>query len=358
MHVIPKATILVPGLLSIMVSGMAQAQSNDNQVQPVGQRPPEQEAPPEVQSIPDIGGVLTPQGRLVIEPELQYSHSSVNRLTFRGIEILETLQIGALSADNIDRDTWTASLTGRLGVTNRLEMELKVPYLYRDDTETNDIAVLDPSFELTRSRTGDGLGDIEVAAHYQMNRGLNGNPFYVGNLRYKSTTGEGPFDVSRNSEGVERELATGSGFHAIEPSLTVLYPSAPAVYFANIGYLFNLKDDVDEQINDDTFVGEVDPGDALRLSFGMAYSINPRTSFTLGYKNDFIDKTETEFVNPDTGESSRQESSTLNVGSMLLGWSYQFSQDTAMNLNLEFGITDDAPDTTLTLRVPIGMNVF
>lgn len=353
-----KKVIVVPSLLSMMVAGASYAQtSNDEGMEQVGQPPPAQEMQPEIQAIPDIGGVLTPQGRLVLEPEFQYSHSSVNRLTFRGVEILSTLLVGALNAEDVDRDTWTTSLTSRLGVTNRLELELKLPYVYREDTVNTTIAETDPTSDLTNSRSGDGLGDIEVAAHYQLNRNLDGGPFYVGNLRYKSTTGKSPFEIDRTDDGIEKELATGSGFHSIEPSLTILFPSDPAIYFANIGYLYNIKDDVNERIGD-FVVGEVDPGDAVRVSFGMAYSINPKSSFTLGYKNDFIGETDTEFTDPDTGLTNTQTSASINIGSMLLGWSYQLDPDVALNLNLEFGITDDAPDTTLTLRAPFGFDVF
>ncbi|MBW6392922.1 transporter [Billgrantia antri] len=325
---------------------------------PVGQAPveapPEQ---PEVQAIADIGGVLTPRGRLVLEPSLQYSHSGVNRLTFRGVEILSTLLIGVFSAEEAERDVWTAALTGRLGVTDRLEMELKVPYVYRDDTVRATVPTVgDDSFDIDRDLSGNGLGDIEVTARYQLNRGQNGWPFFVGNLRYKSVTGDGPFDISRDADGIEQELATGSGFHAIEPSITALFPSDPAVFFANIGYLYNMSDDVDTRLTDELRIGEVDPGDAVRLSFGMAYAINPRASFTLGFKNDFIGKTETEYF--DDGTRVTQSSRTLNVGSLLLGWSYQLNQDVSVNLGLELGVTDDAPNTVLTLRIPFGSNVF
>ena len=123
--------------------------------------------------------------------------------------------------------------------------------------------------------------------------------------------------MGRDENGLETELPTGSGFHSLEPSVTVLYPSDPAVFFANLGYLYTIKDDVNETFNDQT-IGEVDPGDAYRVSFGMAYSINERSSFTLGYKHDFIGETDTE-VNGVTLSSN-----SLDVGSLLLGYSFQF----------------------------------
>lgn len=353
--------LLLPAALGLALSQAVVAQETTAPggiTSPVGQAPveapPEQ---PEVQAIADIGGVLTPRGRLVLEPSLQYSHSGVNRLTFRGIEILSTLLIGVFSAEEAERDIWTASLTGRLGVTDRLEMELKLPYVYRDDTVRATVPTVgDDSFDIDRDLSGNGLGDVELTARYQLNRGQNGWPFFVGNLRYKSVTGDGPFDISRDADGIEQELATGSGFHAIEPSITALFPSDPAVFFANLGYLYNMSDNVNTRITDELSIGEVDPGDAVRLSFGMAYAINPRASFTLGFKNDFIGKTKTEYFDEDA--RTTQSSRTLNVGSLLLGWSYQLNQDVSVNLGLELGVTDDAPNTVLTLRIPFGSNVF
>jgi len=346
--------IAVTGAVSLTGAAPLLAQQ---EIRPVGQEPPPEEVQFNVQSLAEYGGVLTPRGRLMLEPEFQYTHESINRMTFEGVKILSTLLIGVFTAQDLKRDSYMAAMTGRLGVTDRLELEMKVPYVYRTETQNITVAEVNPEFTIDRTLSNQSLGDIEVAAHYQLNRAREGRPIYIGNLRYKSTTGDGPFDISRDSAGIARELPTGTGFQAIEPSLTVLFPSAPAVYFANLGYTYNLSDTVNRNVGGDIFVGQVDPGDAVRISFGMAYAINPRTSFTLGYKNDFIGKTRTEYFTPDTG-STTQSSRTLNVGAMLLGWSYQLNPDTAINLNLEFGITEDAPDTVLTLRVPFGMDLF
>ncbi len=334
-------------------SGQAQGQpakaASQPQRKPVGQAPAKTaQAKPDVGALADIGGVLTPRGRLVIEPSLQYSHSSVNRVTFRGIEILSSLGIGVLEAVDADRDAVIASVTGRLGVTNRLEFELKLPYVWRRDKETAAIPQLDNS-ELSSSLDNQDFGDIELAAHYQLNRGQDGWPFFIANGRLKLTNADGPFDIERDADGLGQELATGSGFYSFEPSITALYPSAPAVFFGNVGYLVNIKDDIDTAIGFGESVqniGTVDPGDAFRISFGMAYSINERASFTLGFKNDWIQATETEI------NGTKTRSTRLNIGSMLLGYSFQATPKVGLNLNLEFGISDDAPDMNITFRMP------
>lgn len=318
---------------------------------PVGKAPPKaKESRPTVQAIPELGGVLTPKGQWILEPSLQYSNSQVNRLTFLGVEILESFLIGILEAQDTDRDLLSLGITTRYGLTNRLEIEAKLPYIWRDDTFRASIPDVTNGAEISRDLRGEGLGDIELSMHYQINRGQGGWPFFVGNLRYKSDTGEGPFDVSRDADGIETELATGSGFQAIEPSLTVLFPTDPAVLFANLGYLWALEEDVDRTFasagGDPQTVSKFDAGDAVRTSFGMAYAINSASSFTLGYKHDFIQRTKT-VIN-----DVKLTSPSLDVGALLLGFSHRLNDRASLNMNLELGVTADAPDMTMTLRAP------
>lgn len=313
---------------------------------------------PEIAAIPEIGGVLTPRGTLKLEPGIQASHSSFNQFTFLGTEIVNAFLVGLIQAEDTDRNLISPQLTARYGITNHLEAEFKIPYIYRTDKVSGTIPQIpDPetgvAATLDRDFDGHGLGDIELALHYQINNGLNGWPYFIGNLRWKSDTGEGPFDVERNALGQESESPTGSGFHSLEPSLTILYPADPAVFFANIGYLINFAKDLDEtfiqtietSVEAQTF-GNVDPGDSVRISFGMGYSLNERSSLTLGYKHDFIDETVFEI------NGANVSTNDLDVGSLLLGWGFAFTPDINVNLNLELGITQDAPDVLVTLRVP------
>ena len=325
----------------------------------VGQPPPEREqAPPDVQAIADVGGVLTPKGVLVVEPALQFSNSQVNRFTFLGTEILSTFLVGLFEAVDTDRSVVSPQLNLRYGLSNRLEVGLKIPWVYREERRQARIPEVDSAEEsdsqvITETLRGEDIGDVELSLHYQFNGGEG--PYYVGNLRYKSRTGRGPFEVDFDAQGVEEELATGSGFHAIEPSLTVLVRSDPAVLYGNIGYVFNMDDEIDTTIgrgDNAQYIGSVDPGDSVRLSFGMALSVNQRTSVNLGYKHDFIDGTESE-IGSSEDSTAEFETAELQSGSLLLGVSHRVDKRTSANFNLEIGATADAPDVVVTLSLPI-----
>jgi hypothetical protein len=320
---------------------------------PVGVPPPAEEPrPPEIAVLDEAGGgVLTPRGRLTLEPSVEYAHSSTDRFIFRGVEVLPSFLIGVIDVTEADRDAVFATMTGRFGATDRLELEARVPYVYRDDRLRTTTAQAGGDFISERQIEGFGLGDVEAAAHYQFNRGLAEWPIFVGNLRVKSDTGEGPFDVGHDVLGLETELPTGSGFWGVEPSLTAIYSTDPAVFFANFGYLWNVGRDVDTSIAGNR-IGHVDPGDAVRVSFGMGIGLNERTSFSVGYEHSYIMETSTELNGVDV------DSKDLQVGSFLVGFSHRLNDRVGLNLNLAIGATEDAPDVRVTLRVPVSFEVF
>lgn len=305
---------------------------------------PKEEKRPEITAISDVGGVLTPRGQFVLEPQVEYSHASTRRFFFSGVEIVDAVLIGAIEAEDANHDTLTGALAARYGITNRLEADIRLPYVYRDDTERDPVEVED------RSVNGSGLGDIEAGLHYQMNSGLNGWPFFIANVRAKAASGKGPFDVDYNVQGQQEDLPTGSGFWSVEPSLTVIYPTDPVVLFGNLGYTAVLAKDVDKTISG-TQYQRVDPGDVIKFAFGMGIGLNRAISMSLGYEHNTVLATSTEVIAG--SDHSTVHSDRLQVGSFLMGFSMRLNPKRSVNVNLAVGATQDAPDVQLTLRTPL-----
>jgi hypothetical protein len=219
-----------------------------------------------------------------------------------------------------------------------------VPYVYRSDRVTT---VSQQSTSTTRTFDLDGshLGDIEVSARYQLNDGRNGAPIFVAGARVKSDSGRGPFDLARDAQGVSTELATGSGFWGVQGSLSMLYPTDPAVIFANVGYLYNIERDVNRTYGAVT-VGTVDPGVSIGLGFGFGFALNQRFSYSLGYSHSYVFPTETEL------NDTHQESTELQVGSVALGMSFRATERLTLSTSIDIGVTEDAPDVRVSFRSP------
>jgi len=125
-------------------------------------KPPDTSRPPEVPALVDIRGVLTPRNTLIVEPSVQYSHSSNNRVALVGFSVIPAITIGLIDVRRVSRDTFIGAVSARYGLTNRFEVEAKVPYVYRHETTLSrpfaTPSVADSAFEAS----GSGLGDIEL----------------------------------------------------------------------------------------------------------------------------------------------------------------------------------------------------
>lgn len=311
---------------------------------PVGQAPTEQPETATVDALPEGQNALLGAGRLVIEPSFEYSRSSSNRFVFRGVEIVTGVQIGLLEVNDAARDTLTAALAARYALTDRLELEVRVPYIYRSDRVTT-VAQQSTTTMQTFELNGGDIGDVEMSARYQLNRGANGAPIFVAGMRVKSDSGLGPFDLERDAAGISTELATGSGFWAVQGSVSMLYPTDPAVIFASLSYNHNIAREIGETYGAVT-IGEVDPGDSISMGFGFGFALNNRFSYSLGYSHSYVLPTTSEL------NDLVQESTELQVGSVSLGMSFRLTERQTLSTSVDIGVTEDAPDVRVAFRAP------
>lgn len=297
--------------------------------------------------------ILTPKGALVFEPSLQYSFSNSDRVSIVGYSILPALVIGLIDVRTVNRSTWIAAADVRYGLTDRLELEAKVPYVYRyDDTLSRPLDLNGGATDQLFNASGNGLGDIELAARYQLNLPRGNDPFYIAGLRLKTRTGKDPFEVSYATGttlttygSLQTELPTGSGFYTLQPSLSVVLPADPAVFYGGISYLWNVKRDINKNVGG-VQIGQVDPGDGVDFNVGMGLALNERSSFSVGYEHTWIGKSTLNGVTPPTELSTQ-------LASLLVGYSYRLNKTTSLNLSIGAGLTNDTPDTQITLRVPM-----
>lgn len=319
--------------------------------QPVGEAPPENSSGPDVTSVLEERGLLTPSGEWVIEPSVQYNQVSSLTVAIDGFTIIPALAIGLIDISEVQRDTVTAALSFRVGLSRRLELGVRVPYVWRHESLRGREVLVGSELDRITSSNGEGLGDVEIGLHYQFNRTVTGKPFFIGNLRAKSRTGTAPYEVEsrqiRNDNGavlgeILTEQPTGSGFWSIQPSLTMIYPTDPAVIFTNISYLANLKRDIGKGR------GWIDPGDAVGLSFGMGIALNDRIATSFGYDHNVVFRTRREF---DSGVDPAFD--RFHIGTLLWGLSHRLSARTTINVSTGIGVTESAPDVQLSVRVPV-----
>jgi hypothetical protein len=314
--------------------------------QPVGEAPAPSERLPQTAQIFAEPTVLTRAGGFTLEPSLQYIYSSDNRVALVGFTIIPAITIGLIDIRRVSREAWYAALTARYGVTSRLELEGKIPYVY-SETSTITRPLATPSVtDSTFDSNGSGLGDIELGARYQINAFRGDNMVYIGGLRVRLPTGKGAFEVNYDpTTNLQTENPTGSGFYSIQPGISFVYPSDPAVFFGGLAYTYSPSRDVGNGF------GTVKPGGVTDLSFGMGLALNERASFSFGFQLSVVgESSQSGDVNP---FKTLATTGTQTLGTARFGLTYAFTRQTALNLTLGIGVTDETPGLELTARVPV-----
>jgi hypothetical protein len=355
----PLAQPVYPGRLApLRGTGGALADAGQTSGGDAVGRPPAPRAP-EVAPIFETPGVLTPRGKLVFEPSVQYGYSSSNRVALVGYTVIPALLIGLLDVREVKRNTTTGTATFRYGFDNRLELEAKIPYVYRSDSTVSRELFTGTAAERAFETSGKGIGDIELGWRYQLNEGGVDTPYYIAGLRFKSRTGRDPFQVVTDCQtrclgqnvtgtGLPLDLPTGSGFYSLQPSVTWLLPSDPAIFFGGFSYTKNFKrNNVYRTVlsGGKELLGQVDPGDVFGFNFGMGLALNERASFSIGYDHNSVGRMHQNGV-------VIPGSVRVQLGTLLLGYSYRMKNNRTLSVSVGAGLTRDTPDVTLMVRMP------
>lgn len=325
--------------------GAQQTQSGGPAPAPVGEAPPPSDKLPQTAQIFAEPTVLTPPGALTLEPSLQYVHASNNRVALVGFTVIPAITIGLIDVRRVTRDAFYAALTTRYGLTNRLEVEAKLPYVY-SSTSTLTRPLATPSVTDTQfDAQGNGIGDVELAARYQLNSFRGDNMVYIGSARLRLPTGRGPFDVDYDPvTNLQTQLPTGSGFYGLQGGLSFLYPSDPVVFFSGINYQHNFERNVGNGF------GKIRPGSVIDMNFGMGLALNEKASFSFGYQHSVVHGITQ--LGPAAPGKTLSPTSATQLGTARFGLTYAVTPKTAVNLSLGIGVTRETPDLELTLRIP------
>ncbi|MGQ4877922.1 transporter [Billgrantia sp. LNSP4103-1] len=334
--------------------------------QPQQGQPQQNEPSREAQPSQSVRDVLREEhtlfsDRLTIEPGVTYTYSDRNQLALSGFLVLDAIFLGNISVDSVKDHTTTFDLDFRYGLTDRMELELSLPYVYRSSTyETvGKGGAGDESIDADVSDSG--IGDVRASLYYRLLPETEQRPDVVWNFGVRAPTGKHPYGIDtrtvEDSEGnladVPLELPTGNGVWGVSTGFSVLKTLDPAIVFANMSYMHNFEESFDDISSDPgQSPGKIDIGDSIRFGFGTAFALNPRFSLSLSYSHQHA----FESTVSEEGQGKRSlVGSSATSGSVNLGATYAMSERTSLVSNVGIGLTDDAPDITITFSLPFQM---
>src|SRR5262249_30285774 len=140
-----------------------------------------------------------------------------------------------------------ADLDTRYGVTERISVDVDVPYIYRHSNFVVGGAGGAASSLSDASASSHAIGDVNFGLYYQLVRESANWPDIVASVRVKTPTGTSPFgikvvqvDPNNTSLVAPTKLPTGTGFWNITGGLSVLKTYDPVVLFGSVSYTYNV----------------------------------------------------------------------------------------------------------------------
>lgn len=283
------------------------------------------------------GGLLLPNGTVEVDNTASYFSTSYDFVSVNGFALLPILVVGDITSERLRRDFLIHTLTTRLGLPKRFQLDFSVPYGYvlNRTVDANNVQTSTSDF---------GLGDIQAGLSRQMSVEHGRIPDTLASFHFKSVTGTDSYDLQSS------ETSLGTGFNSLEGTLTAAKSSDPVVFFGSLSYIKSLPAHHTIPVSDPATpditsrLAYFRPGDAFGFQLGSILALNTETSVTLGWDQRFTQETKL--------DGKQIPASFLVEGSLRLGTSYMYAPGRTVDLSFGVGLTPDTPNLQFSVGFP------
>ncbi|WP_179402580.1 hypothetical protein [Burkholderia guangdongensis] len=296
--------------------------------------------------------------KLTIDWGISDTYYDRRQLQLSGFLALDAIFLGNLNLGETKSHQLMTDVDVRYGLTDRISVDVDVPYLYRTSSFINGGAGGAANTLSDTTVNSHALGDVNFGIYYQFVKEHEGVPDIVGSLRVKSPTGTSPFGIKflqadpNNTNLVSPDkLPTGTGFWSITAGVSALKTYDPIVLFGSLSYTYNVA----RAFSDiSSVVGQTEPakvklGDIIQFGGGVALAFSERDSASIAYTMAIEPSTETQA--PGQGWQKVPGSQTT-ASTLAFGLNHVFNKHLTMNASVAIGLTPDAPNFVVGVRFP------
>ena len=258
---------------------------------------------------------VLPAGVYELEPAIEYSYHGTNAL-----DIVSPSGVPTVARQDVKQDRTETRLTFRAGLPHASHVELRLPYVFlRDDRSTAG------QFEQTDHKRG--AGDLQLGLTKQLAEERAARPSLLATVNWRAPTGE----FRRG------EPSLGGGFNALQGALTLVKRQDPLVLFGTASYT--------AVAGRNHGGAAIDPGNSIGLKLGTILAASPRTAIRGGFEMSRSARAKVDGV---TVPGSDPAVATLQLGLATL-----LSRRSLLDIQLNVGVTPDAPNFALIVSLPI-----
>ena len=300
----------------------------------------------------EMGGALLPAGRLVIEPSFEYDHISGTNTSISGFTIFQAILIGRVSTQKLKRDLFIPALTIRAGLKDT-ELYVRIPYFFRTDNLVFPVSGGATTSLVGRSFSDNHVGDITSYIYYHAIREGQWKPWVPDTvLRFgvNFPTGQDPYSLNRRfipdlGAIIPVQFPTGTGHWGVVIGSTFVKTVDPAVLFLNLAWYENFSRQVGFAGSPAIDFGNIKLGNTFEYSAGLILSLQERLSMSFAINQRITGGT--------TQNGTTLTDSSINAISLNIGGTYVIPPRMAIDLVVGIGLSSDAPDVSMLIRVPI-----
>lgn len=296
--------------------------------------------------------------KLTLDWGISDTYYDRRQLQLSGLLALDAIFLGNINLGETKSHQVMADLDVRYGLTDRMSIDVDVPYIYRHSSFVVGGAGGAASTLSDASVNSNAIGDVNFGVYYQFLKETNNLPDVVGSLRVKTPTGTSPFGIKvqqltpdNTNLVAPSKLPTGTGFWNVTAGLSVLKTYDPVVLFGSISYTYNISRsfaDISSVVGQ-TQPADVKLGDIIQFGGGVALAFSDKDSASISYTMAIEPQSKTKSPGGSwTGvPGSETTASVLNFG-----LNHVVNKHLTINGAVSVGLTPDAPNFVVGVRFP------
>jgi hypothetical protein len=280
------------------------------------------------------------------------------QLQLSGFLALDAIFLGNINLGETKSHQVMADLDTRYGLTDRISVDVDVPYIYRHSNFIVGGAGGAANTLSDASANSSDIGDVNFGIYYQFLKETNNLPDVVGSLRVKAPTGSSPFgiklqqvDDNNTNLVAPTKLPTGTGFWNITAGVSVLKTYDPVVLFGSLSYTYNVARSFADisSVEGQTEPATVKLGDIVQFGGGVALAFSDKDSASISYTMALEPESETRAPG---GSYSKVPGSETAAAALNFGLNHVVNKHLTINGSVSVGLTPDAPNFVVGVRFP------
>ncbi|RKP52007.1 hypothetical protein [Trinickia fusca] len=296
--------------------------------------------------------------KLTLDWGISDTYYDRRQLQLSGFLALDAIFLGNINLGETKSHQVMADLDTRYGLTDRISVDVDVPYIYRHSNFIVGGAGTAANSLSDASGSSNALGDVNFGLYYQFVKEHANWPDIVGSVRVKAPTGTSPFgiklvqvDPNNTNLVAPSKLPTGTGFWSITGGLSVLKTYDPVVLFGSLSYTYNVARSFADI---SSTVGQTEPakvklGDIVQWGAGMALAFSEKDSASVSYTMAIEPQSQTQA--PGQGWQKVPGSETV-AAALNFGLNHVVNKHLTINGSVSIGLTPDAPNFVVGVRFP------